>query len=194
MEPFVEPLDALRLDVEALLHAYALVSDRVAPVVAARGGDRLRAISLTHRPGAADPFADGNASQFDAAGGKAYREADFSCFHESFRDTYFWTVYEQLPFAVGRMRLMVLPPLTVYGMHRDGTRRAHIAITTNPDCRLVSRVGVTAHVPVDGRVYVVDTLTDHTAFNAGTTERIHLVMSMSDTEAGEPDAGGAVSR
>jgi len=186
MELFVEPLGEAPLDVDALLGAYATVRGRVAPVVAARGDDRMRTISLTHRPDAADPIADGNASQFDGAGGMVYREADFSCFNEAFRDTYFWSVYEQLPFAVGRMRLMVLPPLTVYGMHRDGSRRAHIAITSNPCCRLVAGSGVTAHIPVDGRMYVVDTLTEHTAFNAGTTERVHLVMSLADTEAGEP--------
>lgn len=83
---------------------------------------------------------------------------------------------------MGRVRLMVLPPRTVYGMHRDGTMRAHIPICTNVDCRLVSREGVTAHLPADGHVYVVDTGAEHTAYNAGDSERVHLVMSMADAE------------
>jgi chemotaxis response regulator CheB len=77
---------------------------------------------------------------------------------------------------------MILPPLTIYAMHRDSSCRAHIASTTNPDCRLTSRDGESLHVPVDGRVYVVETRSEHTAFNAGAEERVHLTMSMADTE------------
>ncbi len=56
-------------------------------------------------------------------------------------------------------------------------------MTTNPYSWLVSGSGETFHVPPDGGVYRIHTRGEHTAFNAGPTDRVHLVMSMSETEA-----------
>ncbi len=180
--PFVARVEGLRFDPATIVEAYESVRGLVAPGEAARGEDRLRGISLTHRAGAREPLYDGNESQFNAQGQKVYHEADFAEFHDAFKGTYFWHIYQSLPFRVGRARLLVLPPLTIYGMHCDGTRRAHIAVSTNPGCRLVSQTGVTFHVPVDGQLYVADTQRAHTAYNAGSTERVHLVFAMADTE------------
>jgi hypothetical protein len=179
---FSRQIDDLQFDVDAIREAYEFVVSRVRPGESRRGADRLRSISLTHREGAAEPVFDGNNSQFDTDGNKVYRESAFTRFNEMFTGTYFWEIYRRMPFQVGRMRLMVLPPLTIYAMHRDSSCRAHIAITTNPDCRIISRTGDNLHVPVDGRVYVFDTRREHTAYNAGREERVHLTMSIADSE------------
>ena len=42
--------------------------------------------------------------------------------------------------------------------------------------------GQTFHVPTDGQVYQVETRREHTAYNAGASERVHLAISMADTE------------
>lgn len=172
-----------RCDAAALIDAYRAVRGRAAVKTAARGRDTLSSISLTHRPGAADPLHDGSNSQFGPLGDKVYEENEFSVFNEAFCDTYFFEIYNALPFQAGRVRLMMLPPLKIYKMHRDATKRAHIAIVTNPDCRLVFRSGQTAHVPADGRLYVADTREFHTAYNAGDSERVHLAISMAETES-----------
>jgi len=181
---FVTCVKGLRYDPRALSEACDFVLERIRPDVTSRGADRFRGVSLTHRVGAVDPFSDGSNSQFDASGRKVYRESEFSQFNAQLMDTYFWEIYRSLPFRVGRMRIMILPPLTVYGMHRDATQRAHLAVVTNPDCWLVARSGESFHVPDDGRVYVAETREEHTAFNAGSTERVHLAISVVDTEQG----------
>ena len=87
-----------------------------------------------------------------------------------------------MPFRIGRMRLNLLPPLTVFSMHRDSAPRAHIALTTNPDCFLTSGDGQAHHVPADGNVHVFDTTLPHTAFNSSHEDRIHLTMALADEE------------
>lgn len=182
-QEFVRRLPGVELDVAAMVAAYQHVRAlTAAPDEARRGADRLRSISLTHRIDAEDEFGDGNQSQFAPDGTKVYREEEFSVFNENLKGTYFWHVYRTLPFPVGRMRLMILAPRTIYQMHRDGTTRAHIAIHTTKDCRLVGPDGATFHIPADGRVYVADTRRRHTAYNAGVVERVHLAVSMADTE------------
>lgn len=149
-----------------------------------RGANVLRAISLTHRPGSADPYYEGSVSRrgdTDSAAPRI-REAEYNQFNHDFEHTYFYEVYRAMPFAVGRMRLISLPPNTVYRMHVDTSDRAHIALTTNSHTRLVSGRGETFHVPADGAVYQINTRAEHTAYNAGPDDRLHLVMSIVDTE------------
>lgn len=67
--------------------------------------------------------------------------------------------------ACGRTRLMLLPSLTVYKMHKDSARRAHIAVRTNADTRLVFRDGFSYHVPPNGRLHVLNTTVPHPAYN-----------------------------
>lgn len=182
MDPMVEILAEPYFDVRAILAAYGTVRTRTAALTASRGDDTLSSISLTHRPGAVDPLHDGNNSQFDPSGRKAYQEKEFCVFNKAFEDTYFFQIYRSLPFSPGRMRLMILSPLKIYRMHRDATKRAHIAILTNPDCRIVFRNGDSFHIAADGRVYIAETRSLHTAFNAGSSERIHLAISMAESE------------
>jgi hypothetical protein len=198
MGPLVESLSEPQFDIAAILAAYDTVRMRATARTASRGDDTLSSISLTHRPGAVDPLHDGSNSQFDSSGRMVYQEKDFRVFNKVFEDTYFFEIYRALPFFPGRMRLMILPPLKIYGMHRDATKRAHIAIVTNPDCRITFRNGDSFHIPADGRVYVADTRSLHTAYNAGHCERVHLAISMAETgnpaKAGESIGSTAAGR
>ncbi|WP_216895663.1 aspartyl/asparaginyl beta-hydroxylase domain-containing protein [Nocardia alni] len=177
------PADAI-FDVNLLRQAYQQVMERVEPLVADRYGDPLTCVSLTHRPAAVDPLADGLESQFAPDGTLRYLEREFCCFNELFADTYFAAVHRSITtvFPIGRMRLMIVRPGKMYRSHADATKRAHLAIHTNPDAYLVGPSGCGHHVPVDGRLRVFDTRLRHTAFNAGTAERVHLTMSVADTE------------
>jgi Aspartyl/Asparaginyl beta-hydroxylase len=184
MAQFVYRMNRPCFDIDELRHAYETVRTMVPPGVSARGQDSMSSISLTHRLGATDPCYDGNQSQFGVDNRKAYEEHEFSVFNEMFKSTYFWDIYSALPFPVGRMRLMILTPAKIYQMHRDATNRAHLAIITNDYCRLVNEDGETFHVPADGYLYIAETRQGHTAFNAGTSERVHLAISMAATEVG----------
>lgn len=177
------PLDAI-FDVSLLRQACEQVMDRVEPMVADRGGDPVTCVSLTHRPDAADPLADGLESQFAPDGTLRYLEREFTCFNETFADTHFAVVHRAVTalFPIGRMRLMVVRPGKVYRVHADATKRAHLAIHTDPAAYVVGPDGHGHHVPADGRLRVFDTRLRHTAFNAGTAERVHLTMSVAGTE------------
>lgn len=88
----------------------------------------------------------------------------------------------KLPFAYSIIRLSVLPPNTIIGMHTDESCHAQLAIYTNQDAFVAARSGETVHVPVDGRLYIISTTTPHTAFNAAQEERVHLSVSIFDDE------------
>ncbi len=145
-------------------------------------GEVLRAVSLTHRPAARDPFYDGNNIQTLSDGQRVYSELEFTEFNQELRQTALEDLYRALPFTPGRMRVMLLPPLTVYKMHTDQAPRAHFAIDTNPDCFLLSGTGETHHVRADGLCHVFDTTGLHTAVNASEQPRLHLVIALADYE------------
>ncbi|ONI89730.1 hypothetical protein ALI22I_14660 [Saccharothrix sp. ALI-22-I] len=180
---FARQRESLRFDVDAICEACGFVVSKVQPGESRRGDDRLRSISLTHRVGAEDHFFDGNDSQFDQSGNKVYREEVFTEFNEDFKGAYFWEVYRQMPFQVGRMRLMVLPPRR--SMQCTATPVAARTSRSRPTRTAASSLGAGKPARPGGRqVYVFDTRGDHTAYNAGGEERVHLTMSMSDTELG----------
>lgn len=146
-------------------------------------GSTLRSVSLTHRPGAVDPIYDGNNTQYNpTTNEKLFLEKDFTEFNKEFKDTVFYDVWRSMPFRIGRMRLNLLPPLTVFSMHRDSAPRAHIALVTNPECFLTSGDAQTHHVPADGNVHLFDTTLPHTAYNSSREDRIHLTMALADEE------------
>lgn len=183
-DPFYDgPTDAV-FDISLLRRAYKDVLGLVEPMNTERTGEPLSCVSLTHRPNAGDLLADGLASQFTPEGTMRYHEREFSCFNPLFSDTYFAVVHRAVSalMPIGRMRLMILAPGTVYRMHADATKRAHLAIHTGPDAYLVGPGGQGHHIAADGRLRVFDTRARHTAFNAGTVDRVHLLMSVADTE------------
>ena len=117
-------------------------------------------------------------------------EADFTELNEPFRGTAVEELLDSIPWQLGRVRLMILPPKTCYSFHFDTTTRLHYAITTNPDCFLVERQQERAnlfHVPADGWVYRMDTRLVHNAMNCSNKPRLHLVAANLE-EKGPPGA------
>lgn len=171
-------------DVERLVEDYhAILGSHAIRATPRADGSTLRSISLTHRLGAIDPIYDGNNTQYNPiTNEKLYLETDFTEFNDDFRDTGFYDIWRTAPFRIGRMRLNLLPPLTVFSMHRDSAPRAHIALVTNPDCFITSGDAQTYHVPADGNVHIFDTTMPHTAYNSSHEDRIHLTMALSNEE------------
>ncbi len=171
-------LDGLAFDPRRIRSDYQELLRR-APAYAGLGTDP--GLGLTHRPGAPDPWRDAAIGQFNpVTGAKRYEEEEFSSFQDGCRDLVFFEIYRCVPFRVGRMRLITLDPADIYHMHTDSTRKAHVAVETNEDCRLLFRTGQTYRVPLDGRVHLIDTRTPHSAYNAGEQSRVHLVLSVLD--------------
>ncbi len=123
-------------------------------------------------------------------------DSDYPVFISEFRDTYFFKVWEDMMQAVEggicRMRLMKLEHKGCLSFHEDFCVRYHIPIVTNPRAFFFMnesgqfpiptddiRLGALAayHLPADGSVFKVDTTRDHTVYNGGKPERVHLVMS-----------------
>lgn len=99
-----------------------------------------------------------------------------------YADTSLAQLVSQLPFPFSIMRLSILPPNTIIGMHTDDSCHAQLAIITNDDCFVAARNGETKHIPVDGKLYIISTTLPHTAFNASSNERIHLSISIYDED------------
>ena len=75
---------------------------------------------------------------------------------------------------VYRARLMKLKPRSNYTYHQDYTKRFHIPLITNDKCFFVIDEKVIRY-PADGNYYIVDTTKLHTAINASTENRIHII-------------------
>ena len=75
---------------------------------------------------------------------------------------------------VYRARLMKLKPRSNYTYHQDYTKRFHIPLITNDKCFFVIDEKVIRY-PADGNYYIVDTTKLHTAINASTEDRIHII-------------------
>jgi hypothetical protein len=175
----LDVIDHLQFDHDRIAEAYQQITERVPVTDPANPAGRLRRLGLTHRKDAVDTWHDAGNGQFNqATGAKNFEESEFSYFNEAAQDTYFFHIYQSLPFQVGRMRLVALEPSEIYHMHTDASRVAHIAIKTNVDCRLLFRSGDTFHVPTDGRVHLFNTRVHHSAYNAGGDTRIHLTMTL----------------
>jgi hypothetical protein len=83
----------------------------------------------------------------------------------------------------GRIRYMRLLPKTGLSVHPDFEPRYHLVLKTNPyayylDCTPDNEVQAKCyHIPADGFFYKVDTLRNHSVFNGGWENRIHLVLT-----------------
>ena len=75
---------------------------------------------------------------------------------------------------VYRARLMKLKSRTNYTYHQDYTKRFHIPLITNDKCFFVIDEKIIRY-PADGNYYIVDTTKLHTAINASTEDRIHII-------------------
>ena len=137
----------------------------------------LTSISLTHQ----DPY-EGVGSIYSKADEKwITKESQYKYFIRRFEKTFLHEIYLKIsqisPLPIGRVRLMKLNPGATYSLHRDNSIRYHLAIKTNPQSFLRFKDKGLQHIPADGKVYVTNTLLEHTAVNNGADERIHLVFS-----------------
>ncbi len=124
-------------------------------------------------------------------------EFEYDEFISEFKHTYFYEIWKELREEYGgvyRMRLMLLDQnVRIYRVHQDYYYRYHIPIITNDlsflhmsnidghpqvtdDFQVPSMM--TYHLPADGSMYQVNTTTMHTAYNGGSTDRVHLVCSI----------------
>jgi hypothetical protein len=79
--------------------------------------------------------------------------------------------------AYGRVRIMSMPPGKTYSYHMDCETRLHFALKTNDKCMLIVDDEV-FRVPSDKNGYIVNTTLPHTAINASSENRIHLVIDL----------------
>ena len=105
-------------------------------------------------------------------------ESDFTTICTVFKNTVFEEVYNAVSnvYKIGRMRLMLMRPKTCLSWHNDYDTRLHYPIETNIGCQMVIKNEV-LHMP-KYTWWQTDTSHPHTAFNASTTPRIHLVTSI----------------
>ena len=79
-----------------------------------------------------------------------------------------------------RTRVMRMKPKTCYTYHQDPTKRLHVPVVTNDKCFLVVDDEV-VRCPEIGKPYVIDTTKLHTAVNASTETRVHIVGCIPDS-------------
>jgi hypothetical protein len=76
--------------------------------------------------------------------------------------------------------VMLLKPKACYTLHRDLTKRVHLAVVTDPRC-LFLKGREAFHIPADGVPHLIDTTEEHTAMNCTfDVERIHVVGCVTD--------------
>ena len=102
-------------------------------------------------------------------------ERDFDTLASPFKGTLFEEVYEALvaKYQIGRVRIMKSNPGTCLSWHMDDTCRVHYPIKTQPGCLMVIEDEV-KHLDLN-TWWFTNTLGYHTAFNASSESRIHLV-------------------
>lgn len=79
--------------------------------------------------------------------------------------------------SYGRVRIMSMPPGKAYSYHMDCETRLHFALKTNDKCMFIIDDEV-FRVPSDETGYVLNTTLPHTAINASSENRIHLVIDL----------------
>ena len=143
-------------------------------------------LGLTYRLGATHPWYDASGSLYDKDQ-KHFtgKESDFTQWNDVGDATRI--VIEKLSEAYGikfgRCRYMRLLPKTGLSVHPDFEERYHLVLKTNPhayfmDCTPDGDVKAKCyHIPADGHFYKVDTTREHSVFNGGWEERIHLVLA-----------------
>ncbi len=93
---------------------------------------------------------------------------------DEFKDTALGYVLESIG-PIGEARLLKLSSAETYTAHGDPDDRYHLAIVTNPYSYLIDLdTGFMHHLPVDGKLWRMDTSKIHVAANFGGRDRIHL--------------------
>lgn len=76
-------------------------------------------------------------------------------------------------YGLRRTRIMKSNPKSCLTIHQDMTKRVHIPLITNPDCFMM--IDDQVHYLQPGKIYLTDTTKRHTAVNASSTYRVHIV-------------------
>ena len=115
---------------------------------------------------------------------KTYEDIKDKDFHwyklnDFFVDTYIEELYNKIQkdWQVGRSRVMNLHPGVCYSYHYDFSKRIHIPLVTNENCKFFDNDWNVYHLRV-GKTYVVDTTQFHTTGNFGKEIRTHIVMAI----------------
>jgi len=105
-------------------------------------------------------------------------ERDFNTLASPFKGTLFEEVYDALAakYEIGRVRIMKSNPGTCLSWHMDDTCRIHYPIKTQPGCFMVIDDEV-KHLDLN-TWWFTNTLGYHTAFNASSESRIHIVVEV----------------
>jgi len=103
------------------------------------------------------------------------KETDFTTICDQFKDTLFEDAYNHLrkKYTVGRVRIMRSRPKTCLTWHTDDTCRVHYPMKTQEGCMMVIEDEI-KHLP-QNTWWETNTLPRHTAINASTEDRYHLV-------------------
>lgn len=144
--------------------------------------DETNQIAITSRDGTS--YTDGIGSLYDYTLKQFTRKtSDFITVNDDFKDNkYLMTMINAVKEdadkhgkLIGRIRFMRLLPKTCLTLHRDPDEfRYHIPLETGHNCFFV--VGESVYrMPTLGETYLLDTRDVHTAVNASTHNRIHIV-------------------
>lgn len=188
-EPFLIDVIDLGIDVTPLIKDCAQIVEHYKNTTAGKDFTKPFSIELTHNPGYEEK--SGELVNYEEIHNQQYFDRDNpAALRDIYRDTSLGGLIEKLPFPFSIIRISVLPPNTIIGMHTDKACHAQIALDTNEDCFVAARTGETKHVPADGRLYIISTTLPHTAFNASEQERSHLSISIFDEDYVKALKGG----
>ena len=149
----------MRIDVEKII-------EEVSPLMEKMCLDERTQMSLQGVKGQTDPYY--GCHHFK---NQTHIEFEYNQFiHDSL--TYTNSVIKDL--KLFRTRLMRLMPQTCYTYHKDFSQRIHIPLITNENCFIIVD-DVLNRYPADGSSYLINTTKMHTALNASTEERWHIV-------------------
>lgn len=121
-----------------------------------------------------------NNNLYEGVGGlEILKENQFIYFNSDYINTPIHDYYLFLKerFNIGRIRIMILKEKSCYTLHKDYTKRIHLAIKSNNDSFMYFPENNIFKVPVDGRSYIFDTTQYHTYINPSFFTRIHIVSS-----------------
>jgi len=106
------------------------------------------------------------------------KETDFTELCSAFKGTGFETVYNELTklYRVGRVRIMNSKPKTCLTWHTDSTARIHYPMKTQEGCFMIIEDEI-KHLEKHNWYYT-NTTVKHTAMNASTENRMHLVATV----------------
>lgn len=181
-EPFLIAEIKVNIDIKSIIEdCKVIVKNHKKTAPDTQDLTRPYSITLTHNPGLEE--SKGNlVSYADIHNQRYFDRNNRAILQDEYAKTSLGKLVGILPFPFSIMRISVLPPSTIIGMHTDNAAHAQLALVTNRDCFVAARSGEAHHIPADGVLYVISTTLPHTAFNASEYERLHLSVSIFDED------------